>query len=128
MSKANRSKSGKRGKPGARPQKLRLPSQISVYDIVKRFAVCGRCSFFVAGYKLLVGNEAWETAVNQTDGRWLRLIGSNDVAQLVGRSFGSRLDIDCFHYEGRCPECQRVFQYRAAGGNDLEEPLFQIEV
>jgi IS1 family transposase len=101
---------------------------MSVEAIVKRFAVCGRCSFFVAGYKLLMGNEHWETAVNQIDGRWLRLAWTAEVGRLAGHSFGARLDISCFHYESRCPECGRSFQYRAADNKELMEPLFQIEL
>jgi hypothetical protein len=136
MSKANRSKSGQRGKPGASPQKPRLPSQISVDDIVKRFTICGRCSFFVAGYKLLVGEDGLEKAVHNTDGHWLRLGWRHEMADLVSRSFNVRLDIDYYHYESRCPECRRPFQFRAArgaadadeDGKELEEPLFQIHV
>jgi hypothetical protein len=128
MNKTKSKNSDKRRQRKSKAGPARLPSQTSVTDIVKRFAVCGRCSFFVAGYKLLVGEEVWETAVSQTDGRWLRLTWNANVRQLISRSFGSRLDIGCYYYEGCCPECRRLFQYRAADGKELEQPLLQIEL
>lgn len=128
MSNSKRSKSGRRGRRGYKPRTSRLPTQVTVDDIVKRFSLCGRCSFFVAGYKLLAGNENWETAVQETDGRWVRLAWQPELCELIGRSFGSRLDIDYYFYEGTCPECRRSFQFQAANGKDLTEPLFQIRV
>lgn len=126
MSKSKRSKSGKQGKRKQKSNVSRLPSQIAISDIVKRFSLCGRCSFFVAGYKLLAGEEGWETAVQQTDGRCVQLAWQQEMRELIGRSFGSRLDIDYYFYEGTCPECRRSFQYQAADGKELTEPLFQI--
>jgi hypothetical protein len=128
MTKSKRNKPKKRGAGPDKPRQSRLPSQMSVDAIVKRFTVCGRCSFFVAGYKLLVGDEEWETAVNQIDGRWLPLTWNADVRNLVSHSFGARLNVDYFHYESRCPECGRSFQYRAADDKSPEQPLFQIEL
>jgi hypothetical protein len=128
MSQSKESKPDKRKKRKGGPPASRLPSQMSVASIVKRFAVCGRCSFFVAGYKLLAGEEGLETAVNNTDGHWLRLAWQSKMGELVSRSFNVRLDIDYYHYESCCPECKRPFQFRAADGKELDEPLFQIHV
>ncbi len=128
MSKSKQSKSSRHGQRGHKSPKSRLPTQITVDDIVKRFALCGRCSFFVAGYKLLAGDEGWETAVQETDGRWVHLAWQPELRELIGRSYGNRLDIDYYFCEGTCPECRRSFQYHAANDEDLPEPLFQIRV
>ena len=78
------------------------------------FAACGRCSFFLAGYSIAGGEGALETAVAYRGKQWLYLTWTHAVANLVHKSYGSRVDIHCYHYEGRCQECHRRFVYDAA--------------
>lgn len=99
---------GRRGRKGA----------FTVRQVADRFAACGRCSYFWAGYKVLCGEEAQETAVAQSESGWLDLAWHNQLPRLLYKSYGVRLDIDHFHYEGCCKECRRRFVYDAA---DQEE-------
>lgn len=95
--------------------------------VVSWFAACGRCSFFLAGYKVAGGEEALVTAVANRGKHWLPLSWTRGIANLVHKSYGSRVDIDCYHYEGCCSECQRHFVYRAAEGED-DLPTLRIEL
>ncbi len=96
-------------------------------QVVSWFAACGRCSFFLAGYKVAGGRDAVETAVAQRGKHWLTLSWTQSVANLVHKSYGSRVDIECYHYEGCCSECQRHFVYQAAGGEN-GSPSLRIEL
>lgn len=99
-----------RAKQKSSGKRRRKPAQDRV---TAWFAACGRCSFFLAGFTLVCGEEALETAVEQRGTRWLTLPWSWEIVDLVHKSFGSRFDNDCYHFEGCCPECRRNFVYQA---------------
>lgn len=87
------------------------------------FFACGRCSFFLAGYRVLHGTEAIEQAAEASSDQWLTLKWDHETRRLVQASYGSRLDIDFFYFDGRCPECQR----RYVIGEEVLEPDVEQE-
>lgn len=95
-------------------------------QITAWFAACGRCSFFLAGYRLIVSDEELETAVANRSKKWLTIPWSNDLAELVHKTYGSRIDISCYHFEGQCVECHRRFTYQ--GADEAEPATFRIEL
>ena len=99
----------------------------TLLQVTDRFAACGRCSYFWAGYRVLQGEAALQTAVSQSKSGWLQLIWDLQMPELIHKSFGVRLDISHFHYEGCCKECRRHFIYQAAE-NEEETDNFQIEI
>lgn len=94
------------------------------------FIACGRCSFFLTGYRVLYGMEKLREAAQASDDQWLTLNWSHATRQLVQSSYGNRLDVDFYYFDGRCPECQRRFVIGAAelpNGDEEEEPAEEQE-
>ncbi len=114
-----------RGKQQRKKERKPKPDP-ALTQVVSWFAACGRCSFFLAGYTVAGGEGALETAVAQRGKKWLHLTWNRDVANLVHKSYGSRVDINCYHYEGRCQECRRRFVYHAE--DESGAPSFRIEL
>lgn len=85
------------------------------------FVACGRCSFFLAGYRVIHGKDQLEQAIEASDDEWLTLRWDHNTRQLVQSSYGSRLDIEFYYFDGRCPECQRRFVI--SGGEGSAEPV-----
>lgn len=73
------------------------------------FVACGRCSFFLAGYRVLHGADQLAEAAEASDDEWLALKWDHATRRLVQESYGSRLDIEFYYFDSRCPECQRRF-------------------
>ncbi len=100
-------------------------------QVLKGFVNCGRCSFFLAGYRVIHGMDSLEAAAKERDetgrGAWLDLFWNADTARLVQGSYGGQLDSTCYHYEGYCQECRRCFIYSEAA--EAGEPAtFRMEV
>lgn len=111
--------------PSSKPSKQRSKSKgkkkKSPPSLLKQFAACGRCSFFWAGYKLI--DETFdETAVSPNQG-WLTLSWNHSVRDLVHKSFGNRLDLDFYYYEGCCSACQRPFIFQGAANDNTPARL-----
>ncbi|MEZ4593571.1 MAG: hypothetical protein R3D55_20870 [Chloroflexota bacterium] len=119
-----RERKPKKGKPGAGKSGK---SQSSLRQVADRFAACGRCSYFWAGYKVLFGEEGQETAVNQSEDGWLDLQWNGQMPNLLLESYGIRMDVDFFHYEGCCKECRRRFLFHAAE-DEAEPASLAIEI
>lgn len=81
------------------------------------FNGCARCSFFLAGYRLI--HDDFDQAVEQEEDGWLTLSWDHAVNQLVYKSYGCQLEADVYHYQGICQFCQRAFICEEADG---EEP------
>ena len=79
-------------------------------DVLLRFHSCGRCSLFLAGYRLQHEAE-FEQAIGEVEADWLPLPWTPDMRELVNKSYGSRTDIEVYYLEGTCPECRRPFAY-----------------
>ena len=95
--------------------------------VVANFLPCGRCSFFLAGYRVIHGVEHLEAAARESDEGWVQLNWNEEVRRLVQQSYGVRLDVDAFHFDSRCPECQRRFIYHE-GELDATSASFQVEL
>lgn len=94
--------------------------------VLQDFAACPRCSYFWAGYKVIVGDEGIVTAVNEQKKGRLSLQWSHPMRELVHKSYGVRLDADFFHYESCCKECARSFAFQAP---EEDQPgSFKIEL
>ena len=102
-------------------------NQTTLQQVTNHFAACGRCSYFWAGYRVIFGEDALATAVTQSKSDWLDLEWNLEMPELVHKSYGVRLDIKHFHYEGCCKECRRVFIYQAAE-NEEESDAFCIQI
>lgn len=102
-------------------------------QVQRNFAACDRCSFFLAGYKILHGQESVDAAVEGTDGRWLTLVWDPQTRMLLQKSYGGRLDLELDYYDSQCPVCQRRFVYGDHGGEgevarEGESITFRIEI
>ena len=84
----------------------------SMPPLLKQFAACGRCSFFWAGYKLI--DENFDERMAEPTNGWVTLLWNRAVRELVYKSFGNRVDLDFYHYEGCCSACQRPFIFQNA--------------
>ncbi|MCA9964652.1 MAG: hypothetical protein KC423_10430 [Anaerolineales bacterium] len=115
-------RSGKKTKPHRSPKHVETGTG---NQVTEQFAACGRCSYFWAGYKLIDQAFMPETAVDPEKPGWLTLTSNHAVRDLVYKSFGNRLDLEFYHYEGCCPGCQRPFIFH--GGNG-DEPSFRIRL
>lgn len=92
-----------------RGRRRKKKAKTDLESVIADFVACGRCSFFLTGYRVLHGKDQLQHAVETSADRWLALKWNHETRQLVQRSYGSRLDIDFYYYDGRCPECQRRF-------------------
>lgn len=110
-----------------RASRVSRQNQRTLQQVTDRFAACGRCSYFWAGYRIILGEEALATACAQSESGWLNLMWNLQTSELVHKSYGVRLDISHFHYEGCCKECRRAFVYQAAEKED-EAGAFRIEI
>lgn len=115
----------KKQKKGPRPQsKSKRKRAAPNRSIHKQFAACGRCSFFWAGYKLI--DESLDESTLQPDHGWLTLKWDHAVRELIYKSYGNRVDLDYYYYEGCCSVCQRPFIYK--GGSDESEALLRVHL
>lgn len=75
---------------------------------------------------MLHGVEALQQAAEESDDAWLTLRWNHAMRRLVQESYGSRMDISFYYYDGRCPECERRF---VIGAEDvvLDEAEAQLE-
>lgn len=115
--------SKKRGRKGQRSKTLNLR------DLLKQFVACGRCGYFLAGYRVLHGVEALEEAAEASDDGWLDLVWDQQTRRLIYQSYGLRAEPDMFYYDVCCDECQRRIVYEA--DEELEEGVvetFRVDV
>lgn len=90
-------------------KRVRREGDPTVAEVSAKFNACGRCCYFLAGYRVVCGVEDLEAAVENSKSGWLELTWNHAMRELVQKSFGSRADVDFIHYEGSCPECHRHF-------------------
>lgn len=94
--------------------------------VLRNFVACDRCSFFLAGYRVIHGLENLETAVKNQADNWIALSWNEETGRLLQKSYGGRLDVALYYYDGRCPVCGRRFTYQA--GEEEEQASFRIEI
>lgn len=98
-----------------------------VQRTMENFYACDRCSFFVAGYRVLHGLESIDQAAAASDGAWLELAWDRPTRLLLEKSYGGQLDVELFYYDGQCPRCQRRYVYDG-GGEESAAKTFRIEI
>lgn len=104
-----------------------MAERSGLQQTLENFYACDRCSFFVAGYRVLHGLESVDRAAEESDGSWLMLVWDRPTRLLLEKSYGSQLDIELFYFDGQCPRCQRRFVYD--GGVEAgPAESFRIEV
>ena len=80
-------------------------------DIIDYFVACPRCSYFLAGYRLL--QPDLDQAIEESAGDWLSLTWDHQVRNLVYKSFGYEMGEELQALQGVCPDCQRAFVYQS---------------
>jgi hypothetical protein len=108
-----RSKSSSKGNRKTKKREL-TPQD----NVVAAFMGCARCSFFLAGYRLIY--QDFDEAVEKSEGGHLMLSWNHAVKQLVQKSYGKQIEADAYHLQGSCKECQRAFVFQA--GETAERP------
>ncbi len=130
-SKQNEAKPVKKKRPSKKPgqkKKRREAAKLTPQQLITNdFAACGRCSYLWAGYRVIVGEDGIETAVNTVASGWMRFNWNQEVRHLVHKTYGVRVDNDFYHYEGCCKECQRPYVYDQPLAEG-EAATFQVEL
>lgn len=84
----------------------------------RRFAACGRCSYFVADCGLYLGESALQSAILAAGDGWLQVEGDATLHKLAMNAYGVHLDETFELFDGICPECRRRFVL-AREGDDI---------
>lgn len=98
-----------------------------VQQTLENFYACDRCSFFIAGYRVLHGLESVDRAAEESDGSWLVLTWDRPTWLLLEKSYGNQLDVELSYFDGQCPRCQRRFVYEGGAEGSVAE-TFRIEI
>ena len=77
--------------------------------VQKQFVACSRCSYFLAGYRVIHGSAGLESAVAGSDGEWLVLEWNEETRHLVQKSYGCQIDMEWQQFSACCPFCNRRF-------------------
>jgi hypothetical protein len=80
-------------------------------ETLTRFTSCGRCSLFLAAYRLNHDDVEMLAVVNDIEDGWLALPWDSHVRGLINKSYGWRIDMESFYFESCCPECHGTFVY-----------------
>jgi hypothetical protein len=119
--KTNSKRSKKR--KGKRQQR---PIESNIVEAIKaQFAACQRCCYFLGGYTSAHGEEELQTDDPNNLPVWLHLTWDQNTRNLVHKTYGVRLDVDFYHYDGCCIACSRRFIYRA---DEEGKPNFRIQI
>lgn len=84
----------------------------------RRFAACGRCSYFVADCGLYLGESVLQSAILAARDGWLQVEGDATLHKLAMNAYGVHLDETFEMFDGICPECRRRFVL-AREGDDI---------
>jgi hypothetical protein len=96
--------------PPKAPRK-RHPQGLKAKDVIRYFAPCGRCGYFLTGYRAAYGEANFETAVIEEREGWLTLSWGNNVRELILKSYGREMEANDLLFSNSCPECRRVLVY-----------------
>jgi hypothetical protein len=107
-------------------QKLRRDG-LTTEHVITYFAPCGRCGYFLSGYRALFGGDNLETAVSEAKSGWLTLTWNMEMQHLVLKSYGNRIEMNDLHFDGCCSECRRAFVYKTPPSED-KPATFRIEI
>ena len=107
-------------------QKLRRDG-LTTEHVITYFAPCGRCGYFLSGYRALYGGDDLETAVSEAKSGWLTLTWGIEMQHLILKSYGSRIEMNDLHFDGCCSECRRAFVYKSPSSEN-KPATFRIEI
>ncbi len=88
-------------------------------EALVRFSCCGRCSLFLAAYRLRHDDLVLQTAVQTISGGWLTLPTDLSIRGLINKCYGCQVDVEAYHFESSCPECHEPFVYAET---DADQP------
>lgn len=91
--------------------KISAKDQQILKEKLSRFTGCGRCSLFLAAYRLDHDDAEMLTAVNGIENGWIELPWDQNLRELINKSYGCRIDIESYYFESCCPECHNIFIY-----------------
>lgn len=80
-------------------------------QVLTRFTSCGRCSLFLASYRINYEEPALDTAIANSNGNWLALPWNPNLKKLLVKSFGCHLDTEIYYFESTCPECRGKYRF-----------------
>ncbi len=80
-------------------------------EALARFTCCGRCSLFLAAYRLRHDDLILQAAVQGIKDGWLTLPTDLSTCELISKCYGCQIDVEAFHFESCCPECHEPFVY-----------------
>ncbi len=103
------------------------PQGLAAKDVIRYFAPCGRCGYFLTGYRASYGEANFETAVSEETGGWLTLSWGTDIPELFVKSYGRVVEANDVFFTSACPECYRALTYAAPSGED-QPATFRLEV
>ena len=109
----------------ARPQPTSRRPQRDPKLVTDYFTACPRCSFFLAGYRLIF--QDFDEAAAKTSGDWLDLSWNLAVRNLVGKSYGYEMAEPAQIIQGVCPVCRRAF-ILDKGEEETDETQFSIQI
>ncbi|MEM7335055.1 MAG: hypothetical protein AAF490_23460 [Chloroflexota bacterium] len=95
--------------------------------MIANFAGCGRCSYFLAGYRVLQGELVLEKAANKMKSNQLQLPWVEEMRKLLVNAFGIHFEVDYLRFNGRCPECGRPFTYKDNSNSNQSNHTFSIQ-
>lgn len=99
---------------------------LAMSKVLTRFTSCGRCSLFLAAYRIANDREILETALSNSDGDWLPLPWNQELQKLIVKSYGCSLDTDVYYFESCCPECHGKYRYSEPEKDTTAVLLFKI--
>lgn len=98
---------GRGERSGRRSEPRRPLSDLTVEDLRRYFIPCSCCGHFLARYRIVLGRAAVEDAGRSTSEGWVPFAWNITTRNLLRDIYGLRTDIDSFHLEAMCGECQR---------------------
>lgn len=93
---------------------------VAASEIIAAFVACGRCSFFLSGYRALRGNDGFVADALQAQDNWLEMAWQPALIPLIEKSYGMSFRDGMYHVEHMCHECGRVFVYRHEPDDDAD--------
>lgn len=89
------------------------------------FTACPRCSFFLAGYRLIF--QDFDEAATDAADDWLDLSWNLAVRNLIAKNYGFELAEPFEVFQGVCPLCLRAFIVET-GEDEAEGHRFSIQI
>ena len=114
--------------PPAKPKapKKKHAHGLTTKDVIRYFAACTRCGYFLTGYRAAFGEDNFETAVSEEKDGWLTLSWGSNLPELIVKSYGTVVESNDLLFNNCCLECRRALLYN--GLSEGEVPAtFRVE-